>query len=93
MLFEKFSLSKLKTKVDEVKTVVITTASFSALPQTITDSRINEDHVVINSVLSNPAAQTGDWDVTTSDGTLTVSGTISGSTTLTLYLAPQQAQP
>ena len=91
MLFEKFSLQKVKTVVDEIKTVVITTASFSALPQTITDSRINADHVVINSVLSNPAAQTGDWTVATSNGSLTVSGTISGSTTLTLYLAPQQS--
>lgn len=65
-------------------------ASFSSLPQTVSNSAITADHVVVNSVLGTPSAQTGDWTVTTSDGSLTVSGTISGSTTLTLYLAIKQ---
>lgn len=73
--------------VSELKVIVITSSSFSSLPQTITDSSITADHVVINSVLSNPSAQTGDWTVTTSDGSLTISGSISGTTTVTLYLA------
>lgn len=73
--------------VDELKVIVITSSSFSSLPQTITDSSITANHVVINSVLSNPSAQTGDWTVTTSDGSLTISGSISGTTTVTLYLA------
>lgn len=72
--------------LEEVKTLVLTTSSISSLPQTVTDSRISEDHVVINSVLSNPSAQTGDWTATTSDGSLTIAGSISGSTTVTLYL-------
>lgn len=72
------------------KVLVLTSSSFSSLPQTISNASITADHVVINSVLSNPAAQTGDWTVTTSAGSLTVSGTISGSTTLTLYLALKQ---
>lgn len=65
-------------------------ASFSSLPQTVSNSAITADHVVVNSVLGTPSAQTGDWTVTTLDGSLTVSGTISGSTTLTLYLAIKQ---
>lgn len=73
--------------VDELKVIVITSSSFSSLPQTITDSSITANHVVINSVLSNPSTQTGDWTVTTSSGSLTISGDISGSTSVTLYLA------
>lgn len=72
--------------VDELPTLVLTTASFSSLPQTVTDSRIKSGHVVVNSVLSTPSAQTSDWTVETSDGSLTISGSISGSTTVTLYL-------
>lgn len=67
-------------------TVVVEIPSFSSLPQTHTDDRIKANHVVVNSILGTPSAQTGDWTVTTSDGSLTVAGTISGSTTLTLYL-------
>ena len=66
--------------------LTVTSSSFSSLPQTISNSNITADHVVINSVLSNPSAQTGDWTVTTTSGSLTISGTISGSTTITLYL-------
>jgi len=66
--------------------LTVTSSSFSSLPQTISDSNITSEHVVVNSVLSNPSAQTGDWTVTTSAGSLTISGTISGSTTITLYL-------
>ena len=73
--------------VDELKVLVITSSSFSSLPQTISNTAITANHVVINSVLSNPSAQTGDWTVTTSDGSLTISGSISGTTTVTLYLA------
>ena len=74
----------------ELKCLVLTSSSFSSLPQTITNSNITADHVVINSVLSNPSAQTGDWTITTSAGSLSVSGSISGATTLTLYLIKQQ---
>ena len=78
--------SGIKSYIDALKTVEVTTSSFSSLPQTITDSNIRSDHVLVNSVLSNPSAQSGQWTVTTANGSLTVSGTISGSTTLTLYL-------
>lgn len=64
--------------------------SFSSLPQTVSNADVTADHVVVNSVLGTPSAQTGDWTVTTSDGSITVSGSISGSTTLTLILAIKQ---
>lgn len=76
----------VKAAINAIKTVEVTSSSFSSLPVTISDSNITADHIVVNSVLSNPAAQTGDWTVTTSTGSLTISGSISGSTTVTLYL-------
>lgn len=71
---------------DGGRCLTITFSSFSSLPQTVSNSSITANHVVVNSVLSNPSAQTGDWTVTTSSGSVSVSGSISGSTTLTLYL-------
>ena len=70
------------------ETLVIDVSAFSSLPQTVNNSAIESDMVVVNSVLGTPSAQTADWTVTTSNGSLTISGTnaISGSTTLTLYL-------
>ena len=78
--------SFVESKVDVMPTLVIEVASFSSLPQTVTDERITADMVVVNSTLGTPSAQTGDWTVTTADGSVTVTGDISGSTALTLYL-------
>ena len=80
----------VKAAINELKTVEVTSSSFSSLPITISDSNITSEHVVVNSVLSNPSAQTGDWTVTTSDGSLTISGTMNGSTTVTLYLTAKK---
>lgn len=80
----------VKAAINAIKTVEVTSSSFSSLPITITDSNITADHVVVNSVLSNPSAQTGDWTVTTAAGSLTIAGSISGSTTVTLYLNVKQ---
>ena len=71
--------------------LVIDCGMISSLPKTVTDSDISGRHieydmVVINSELGTPSAQVGDWTVTTGNGTLTISGSISGNTTLTLYL-------
>lgn len=81
------AISTAKTEVvNELTVLVITSSSFSSLPQTLTNSSITADHVVVNSILSNPSAQTSDWTVTTSNGSLSISGSISGATTITLYL-------
>lgn len=78
--------SFVESKVDVMPTLVIEIATFTALPKTVTDERITADMVVVNSTLGTPSAQTSDWTVTTADGSVTVTGDISGSTTLTLYL-------
>jgi hypothetical protein len=76
----------LNDKITKCEVLQIDVASFSSLPQTVTNANIESDMVVVNSFLGNPPAQTGDWTVTTTNGSLTISGTISRSTTLTLYL-------
>jgi len=76
----------LGTKTDKLEALVIDCGTVSTLPKTVTDASIEDDMVVLNSEIGTPSAQTGDWTVTTSAGSLTVSGTISGSTTLKLYL-------
>jgi hypothetical protein len=65
---------------------VVVSSTFSSLPTTINNANITEDHVAINAVLSNQSAQTSDWTIVTENGSLTISGSISGSTTATLYL-------
>lgn len=66
--------------------ITVTFSSVSSLPQTKNDAAITADHIVLYSYLSNPSAQSNDWTVTTSAGSVTVSGTISGTTNLTLVL-------
>ena len=76
----------LNSFVTKESVLVVEVASFSSLPQTINNADITSDMVVVNSVLGTPSAQTSDWTVTASNGSATVAGSISGSTTLTLYL-------
>lgn len=67
--------------------ITISQSAVSSLPVTISNANILATHKVVNAVLSNPSAQTGDWIVTTSTGSLTISGTISGTTDIELDLA------
>lgn len=80
------SNQELTSENQTLKTLVVSVPSFSSLPQTISNASVTSDMVVVNSVLSSPSAQTSDWTVTTSNGSLTISGSISGSTTATLDL-------
>lgn len=66
--------------------VVVNCGTISVLPATISNANILASHVVLEALFGTPSAQTGDWTVATSAGSLTISGNISGSTTLTLYL-------
>ena len=64
-----------------------TVSNLSALPHTISNSKITAGHRVVNAVLSNTGAQPSDWSYTTSAGSIVISGTINGSTNLYLQLA------
>jgi len=68
------------------KLVQVDIGSFSGLPVSQNDSDVKEDMVLIHAELSDPAAQAGDWTVTTSNGNVTVSGTINGTTSMRLIL-------
>lgn len=82
------STKKLIYKIIEnIGVIEVSASSVSSLPTTISSSRIHDNHVCTKAVLSNPLAQTGDWTVTTSAGSLEISGSISGTTDITLYLA------
>lgn len=61
--------------------------SVDTLPQTISNAKITADMKAIHSILSNPSAQASDWTVTTSAGSVVISGTINGTTDITIYLA------
>ena len=79
-----------KPDIDSLKVLVVTLSAFSSLPATFYESAVTADHVCLKAELGTPSAQTGDWTVTTSAGELNISGSISGSTTATLYLAIKQ---
>ena len=72
--------------INEIKVLVVED-SVSSLPKNITNAGITSDMVVLKAELGTPSAQTSDWDVETTDGGLTISGTVSGTTTVKLYLA------
>ena len=85
----------LTSKVNDLMAcdiVRVTMTSVSSLPASYTIPPgyvmpINADLELIHAVLSNPAAQAGDWTVTTALQSVTVDGTINGTTDITLYLA------
>lgn len=79
-------LNSLNGALTNLKMLKITTSSFSSLPQTISNAKITANHEVVNSVLSNLSAITSDITWTTANGSITLNGTISGSTSITLYL-------
>lgn len=64
----------------------ISVASFSSLPKTITDANITSTMRVIDCVWGTPASIVGNITWTTSNGSLVLSGTMSGSTTAEIVL-------
>lgn len=99
MISAKKLLYKMIEKLAEIKnsytTVTITTDEITSLPHTYSNANIKAYHTVVDAQLSSPSAQKSDWTVTFSDGSLTISGTMSStegaSTTLTLKLAKGEA--
>ena len=73
---------------EQIRPLEIHFTAVSSLPQTVLDSRIFEEHKVKphDCLLSSQASQTSDWEVTTVDGAVTLSGNISGATDITLWL-------
>lgn len=72
--------------------ITVNCGTVSSLPKTVSNSVITQNHIVLYSELGTPSAQTGDWTVTTANGSVTISGSISGSTTLKLTLGLRGAE-
>ena len=73
---------------DEIdkRIVLISCGTISSQSTTVSNVKITAKHVVLCAIFGTPGNQVGDWSVETFDGSLTVTGTIGGSTTLTLIL-------
>ena len=66
--------------------IVKVSGSFSSLPYTLSDSSIKSNMVVLESYFNNPSALESDISWTTANGSITLSGTASGTTTFSLVL-------
>lgn len=74
-------------KADLAKEIIrVRINSLSSLPVTINNAAITANHEVIGYSLSGTSAMIGAWTWTTTAGSLTISGSIRGSTPLTVYL-------
>lgn len=81
-------ISELYTRTG-IYTVSIANANTLPLryPASGTDEKIKSNNKVVSMDLSYPGAQMSDWTITTYEGYLEITGTISGLTDITLYLA------
>ena len=70
----------------EQEIITVNTSAFSSLPKTVSNAAIKAEHVVLAYTLGTPKAQKDDWTITTADGSLTISGSIYGSTTMQIIL-------
>lgn len=85
------NLDKIDIEINKSRPLPLSKSSVSSLPATITDSRITATMVCKpgGMRLSNPSAQGGDWTISTAAGSVTISGTIRGTTTIYLWLEEQ----
>ena len=74
--------------VNEINVDVLkASTTVSSTPKTIYNQKITASHVLLRAEIGTPSAVVGEWTVTTADGSLTIDGTLNGSTTLVLVLA------
>lgn len=66
--------------------IVVTISGYNGTQTTYSAQGVTANHVVLNSTLSNPTAQTGNWTVTTAADSITISGNVNGTTNIVLYL-------
>lgn len=83
----KSALDSKDIAIAKLECLVLSASSVSALPYDFSNANIETDMVCINSVLSNPSAQLSDWEVDTDTaGRARITGAISGTTDIKLYL-------
>lgn len=82
------NLDTIDQEMNKSRPLPLSKSSVSSLPTTITDSRITATMICPpgGMRLSSPSAQGGDWTISTAAGSVTISGTIRGTTTIYLWL-------
>ncbi len=90
--------TNLQRQIDNLKSskgdkaLYVDMGSISSLPVTKTVSGVTTDMVCVQAVLGTPAAQQNDWTINTDTANkVTVSGSISGTTSLKVILVPQNS--
>ena len=74
------------------KTISVSAGSTAqTFPNSGTDDNITENMVILQAIISNPAAQGSDWTFTTANGTVTLNGTVNAATNVTLYFGVQMS--
>lgn len=76
--------------LNEDKPLWLDCGTVSSLPKTVSNAKITAAMVCSHAELGTPSAQTSDWTVTTAAGSVTISGSITGSTTLKMLLVKSQ---
>ena len=82
------NLDDIDTELNRSRTLPLSKSSVNSLPTTITDSRITATMICKpgGMRLSNEKAQGDEWTISTAAGSVTISGTIEGTTTIYLWL-------
>ena len=81
--------NQARANISAAKAVLVNMGTISSLPVTKAAPGVTGKMVVATYELGTPSAQTGDWTVTTDTDRVTISGAVSGSTTVTLVLLEQ----
>lgn len=87
------NMDTIDAEINKSRPLYVSKSSVNSLPTTISNSRITSTMICppLGIRLSQPNAMQGQWTVTTADGSVTIDGTISGTTNLYLWLEEPMA--
>lgn len=80
------AIADLQDDMEAAVPLWVNCGTISSLPTTLNNALITSDMVCTAYVVGSATAQGSDWTVTTATGAVTISGSISGSTTLEIKL-------
>lgn len=82
-------INDLVDEVNQGELRVSTTVN--STPKTIYSTKITANHTLLRVEIGTPANVVGEWSATFADGSLTLDGTLSGSTTMVLVIGKPAA--
>ena len=77
----------INTESANAQLLCIDCGTVSTLPKTVSNAEITSNMICVSAVIGTKSAQKSPWSVTTANGSVTIDGTINGTTTLVIYLA------